>query len=434
MAGATSTLRTLLRTEPFMPGEDPDRAPSAHCGPSASRPGSPRRFLQNQGTIYIFGLIFMAFAIQDIGAGDPGPPELVFRWVVLVGMCLSYAGSAWAADLSLPLRWAYVGLFVALMLSTISYAGWNFTNYAVYPSVMLATLIPWRAARWALLGWNFLVLLSAIPEWSLAPVVLAVMGLLIGLAAGGAFEAGRVRHRLQAAEQRVSTLAVAAERERIARDLHDILGHSLTAISIKSGLAARLTDADPAAARSQMVEVEQIARVALADVRATTTGMREVRLATEIAGSRSVLMAAGIEAVVPSAVPPLADQQSQLLGYVVREAVTNVVRHAEASRCTIEVDDGSVTVTDDGIGMPRAPRKGSGLAGLRRRVAEAGGVLVVRPGDRGGTVIRAVAETSRPAATERPAERDPVHRPDQTRPAGDDDAAAPAPPPVRMVR
>ncbi|SDS97711.1 sensor histidine kinase [Microlunatus soli] len=415
-----STLHTLLRVEPFAEGEDPDRAPTARCGPEAARRWTPRRFLQNQGTIYLFGLVFMIFAVQDIHAGQPTGTELAYRWIGLVGMSLTYLMTAWAADLRLLWRWAYIGLFVALMLSTIGYAGWGFTNFGVYPSVMIATLIPWRHARWAVLAWNLVVLLTAIPQWSLAPVVLAALGLLFGIAVGGGFEAGRVRHRLQAAEQRVSTLAVAAERERIARDLHDILGHSLTAISIKSGLAARLSEADPGAAREQMTEVEQIARVALADVRATTTGMREVRLASEIASSRSVLMAAGIEATVPSALPPMADAESQLLGFVVREVVTNVVRHAEATRCTIEVHEEGVTITDDGVGMPRVPRRGTGLTGLRRRVADAGGVLVVRPAEGGGTVVRAVltAPRSAPGRTEparpEPARTEPA-RPERSR-------------------
>lgn len=396
------TLTSLLRTEPFAPGEDPNRAPTQNCSATARR-GTPRRFLQNQGLTYIFGLVFMAFAVQGLDAGSPSTAELALRWGVLAALAVTYLAAALAADLPLRWRWAYIGFFVGLMLLTAGWAGWGFTNFAVYLSVMIAALIPWRTARFVVLGWNLLVLASAIPERSVAAVLLAVMGLLFGLAFGGGFEAGRVRHRLQAAEQRVSTLAVAAERERIARDLHDILGHSLTAISIKSALAGRLTDADPAAAQAQMAEVEQIARVALADVRATTTGMREVRLAGEIASSRSVLMAAGVEAVVASAVPPMSDQQSQLLGYVVREAVTNVVRHADAGHCTIEVDEDSVTITDDGVGMTRSPRQGSGLGGLRRRVADAGGVLVVRPGENGGTVLRATVRPQSRAAARRPA-------------------------------
>ncbi|HEY9292442.1 MAG TPA: histidine kinase, partial [Microlunatus sp.] len=172
------------------------------------------------------------------------------------------------------------------------------------------------------------------------------------------------------------------------RDLHDILGHSLTAISIKSGLAARLADKDPAAAKVQMTEVEEIARVVLADVRATTTGMRQVRLASELASARSVLMAAGVEAVTPTALPTLTDECSELLGYVVREAVTNVVRHAEATRCVIKVGDHSVEITDDGVGIG-SRRSGSGLTGLRRRVTDAGGTFAVATPEVGGTAVRA---------------------------------------------
>ena len=127
-------------------------------------------------------------------------------------------------------------------------------------------------------------------------------------------EAGAAQGRLQRAEQRVDTLSVAAERERIGRDLHDILGHSLTAISIKAGLAARLVDLDPAAAKAQIAEIEQVSRQALADVRATASGMREVRLATEIASARSVLLAAGIESRMPSALPPLTDAAERAAG------------------------------------------------------------------------------------------------------------------------
>ena len=116
-----------------------------------------------------------------------------------------------------------------------------------------------------------------------------------------------MHYRLAEAEQRVSTLAVAAERERIGRDLHDILGHSLTAISIKSGLAAQArrspTRRRP---RSRSPRSRTIARQALADVRATASGFAEVRVATEIASARSVLLAAGIEARLPTAIEPAA--------------------------------------------------------------------------------------------------------------------------------
>ena len=229
-------------------------------------------------------------------------------------------------------------------------------------------------------------------------IYISVVAAGTGLATGAGMEAGAAQGRLQRAEQRVSTLSVAAERERIGRDLHDILGHSLTAISIKAGLAARLVDLDPAAAKAQIAEIEQVSRQALADVRTTASGMREVRLATEIASARSVLLAAGIESRMPSALPPLSDQASELMGYVVREAVTNVVRHSRAGVCTIVVEPTAVEVRDDGRGLPTGVRSGSGLVGLRSRVEATGGTLQVGAGESGGTVVR--AELWSPAAAQ----------------------------------
>jgi two-component system sensor histidine kinase DesK len=232
-------------------------------------------------------------------------------------------------------------------------------------------------------------------------IYISVISLGMGLATGAGMEAGQAQARLRLAEQRVSTLSIAAERERIGRDLHDILGHSLTAISIKSSLAGKLIGADPVAAKAQIEEVEAIARQALADVRATASGLTEVRLATELASARSVLLAAGVEAQVPSALPGLSDQVSELFGYVVREAVTNVVRHAEATLCTISVTPTQVRIADDGTGRAGgAGRAGHGLSGLTERVAAAGGTLEVdsRPG--AGTVITArLAAAGNPSAT-----------------------------------
>jgi two-component system sensor histidine kinase DesK len=382
-------IRVLLRTEPFVEGEDPDGAPLAYCGDQPARPWTPRRWVQNLGFIFVTGLLFMGFAITPLLDGDPSPLVIGLRVTLLIIICLAYGATPLLADTSLAFRWCYLGAFVLLIAATASYQGWGFVYLGVYVAVVAASLLPWRYARGAVLIWSLAVLVVMIPLRELTPMMISGMSLLAGWGLGISFEAIRIRQRLSAARQRVAVLAVEAERERIARDLHDILGHSLTAISIKSGLAARLAEQDPAAARAQMTEVEQIARVALNDVRATTTGLREVRLALEIAGARSVLMAAGVEAVTPSAVPPMSVQASELLGYVVREAVTNVVRHAEATRCVIAIEDRAVTITDDGTGIRRSGRQGTGLAGLRNRLGTAGGRLIIEPAESGGTVLRA---------------------------------------------
>jgi two-component system sensor histidine kinase DesK len=280
--------------------------------------------------------------------------------------------------------------------------GWGFIGYGVYVSVLLAALIPWRQAWLAIGVLNLLIAATFFASTGPLSIYIAVVGLAVGWAMGGGIEAGRIRYRLRQAETRMSTLSVAAERERIGRDLHDILGHSLTAIAIKSDLAGRLVEHDAAAAKAQIAEVTEIARQALGDVRATASAIRQVRVVAELASARSVLMAAGIEARVPSAVEPMPDDESELLGYVVRESVTNVVRHSRASTCTISVARGSVTVVDDGIGLSRTPRHGSGIAGLADRLAQAGGQLAVTSAPDGGTVVTATLAARAPASSTQP--------------------------------
>src|SRR5699024_9137642 len=124
--------------------------------------------------------------------------------------------------------------------------------------------------------------------------------------------------------------------------------------------------------RAQLAHIEQTSRQALADVRATSSGMRTVRAATEIASARSVLASVGIEAEVPTALPALDDHRAELFGYVIREGVTNIVRHSGAHTATVTVTEDRVRISDDGEGIPAGTTR-TGLAGLARRVAEAGG-------------------------------------------------------------
>jgi two-component system sensor histidine kinase DesK len=376
----------LFSSAPFAADEDPAAAPAASRNACGARPWTLRRGVQNLVYVYAFGLVFLIFAVADL-TDRPGQATL---GAILLGlMAVMYLLSAWVADTSLAARWCYVVAFMLVVGSSSVVWGWQFANYGVYVAVMLAALIPWRQARIAIIAWAVVLVGISWLSHTWTPAYIALIGIGIGLAMGVGLESGRVSSRLRRAEQRVSVLAVAAERERIGRDLHDILGHSLTAISIKSGLAARLVDQDPAAARQQLDEIAEVARQALADVRSTASGFREVRVATELASARSVLLAAGIEAQVPSAVPALSDEVSELFGFVVREAVTNVVRHSDATSCTILVDADAVTVRDDGSGFA-GPRAGSGLRNLAERVAAGGGRFEVESTPGAGTVVRVV--------------------------------------------
>jgi two-component system, NarL family, sensor histidine kinase DesK len=171
------------------------------------------------------------------------------------------------------------------------------------------------------------------------------------------------------------SMALVAERERVARDVHDVLGHSLTALSVKAELAARLIDVDPARAKEELESIQATARQALAEVRATVGGLRAGNLEAELATLPRVLDDAGIETTVAGTVADTDPRHRALLAWVLRESVTNVVRHARARSVVIELGPHGIAVTDDGAGCDGA--EGNGLRGMRERVAGAGGTLEI---------------------------------------------------------
>lgn len=185
------------------------------------------------------------------------------------------------------------------------------------------------------------------------------------------------------AQRRNAELAVENERTRFARDLHDILGHSLTVITVKAELARRLLEsggeADRARALGEVGDLERLGRDALADVRRAVEGYREITLPGEIARARLALEAAGVEATLPGTVDEVPGALRDLFAWTIREGVTNVVRHAGADHCVVTVDQRAVEVRDDGRGLPTdGPCDGHGFAGLRERASQVGATVVVR--------------------------------------------------------
>jgi two-component system sensor histidine kinase DesK len=190
---------------------------------------------------------------------------------------------------------------------------------------------------------------------------------------------------LSVTRQDMAELAVQEERNRFARDLHDILGHSLTVITVKAELAGRLISANPERAASEVADVEQLARAALADVRAAVAGYRELSLAGELVAARAALVAAGIKPDLPTVVDEVPEENRELFAWVIREGVTNVLRHSGARRCTIRLGARSIEVLDDGKGpTPGGGASGHGLVGLRERADLAGASLQVGTAPDGG--------------------------------------------------
>ncbi|MGW4544055.1 sensor histidine kinase [Streptomyces chartreusis] len=207
--------------------------------------------------------------------------------------------------------------------------------------------------------------------------------------------------QLRTAREELARRAVEEERLRFSRDLHDLLGHTLSVIVVKSEAARRLAAGDVAAAQAQLNDIEAVGRQALTEIREAVTGYRQGTLRDELDRAVSALRAAGIEPVVRRSGPPLVPQTEALLGWVVREAVTNVVRHSGAARCEIVVAGSGgervrLTVTDDGGGgggrgqaVPPGAVGGTGLKGLAERLTTAGGTLTAGRGPRQGFVVTA---------------------------------------------
>jgi two-component system sensor histidine kinase DesK len=237
----------------------------------------------------------------------------------------------------------------------------------------LACQVGLAAAVWAVLDLPIWFMLSA-------TLISALVGAVCIQAAVN--EAANAKLRLAQAE--VERLAKVAERERIARDLHDLLGHTLSVVVLKSELAQKLLSRDAARAGEEMADVERIARDGLKEVREAITGYRSSGLLGELENVRHSLVAAGIDATIDASSVPLDPAQETALSYALREAATNVIRHAAATKCHIRfyARDGSalMEVEDNGRGgeMPF----GNGLKGMRERIHALGGVLQ-RETDRG---------------------------------------------------
>jgi len=184
---------------------------------------------------------------------------------------------------------------------------------------------------------------------------------------------------LRRAHDEIEHLATVAERERIARDLHDLLGHTLSLITLKSSLASRLADRDPERAIAEIRDVERISRDALGEVRAAIGGYREAGFARAIASAEQMLAAGGIEAGVAVEPVKMTPGEEAVLAFAVREGVTNVVRHSRASSCSVSLarEEGVLRLTISDDGKWKRALDGTGLAGMRERVDAIGGRLTI---------------------------------------------------------
>ncbi len=250
-----------------------------------------------------------------------------------------------------------------------------FVYAASFAAFVGSTVVAWRiiVALIAVILFEAALLHLSGNFWIFGVVFTGIMGAAMIRNA----EAKRMNAELRAAREDVERIAKVAERERIARDLHDVLGHTLSVIVLKSELAAKLADSDAMRAATEIRDVEWIARESLSELREALAGYRAAGVAAEIERARNVLGAAGVRFECDVDEVRLAPREESVLALAIREGVTNVVRHAGASTCRLqlarEANGCRFTLADDGRGTPA--REGLGLTGMRERIEALGGTF-----------------------------------------------------------
>ncbi len=346
-------------------------------------------------TPYLWLVYFLAFFLEPVERRASGREWLAVALATALFLVLYFRGY-WKQGVDLLpviLGQALLGvIFVPINSGALV--------FFIYAAACVGFTGPPRVATTWLLavvgGFGLEAWLLALPPPTWIPGV--VFALLIGAANTHFAEAHRSRRKLRLAQDEVERLAKLAERERIARDLHDLLGHTLSVIALKAELAGRLLARDPAAAATEIDEVQRISREALSEVRRAVEGYRERGLPAEVAGARRALQAAGVSFECELEPPRLPAAVEGVLALALREAVTNVIRHAGARSCRVTLErqgnEVRLEVSDDGRGGGAA--EGVGLTGMRERAAALGGRLD-RLGE-GGTTLR----VSLPLAGEAP--------------------------------
>lgn len=326
--------------------------------------------------------------------------QLIYALAVFIGPVTTGGGwLVWSLTIGSLLAFAYLyldlvrhgavgmprGLVELVLMAALGYGLLPFniaaTTYVIYAAALVPfALTPSRSVA------VFLILAGGMAlemAFIAGPSRLIVGGwsifLIFMVGVGNLFIGDRERQNdlIRRSREEVEEMAKVAERERIARDLHDLLGHTLSVIALKSELASKLADRDPARATAEIRAVERVSREALAEVRGAVEGYKGRGFSGELRSAEQTLGSAGVRLDIDVKPVPCSPRQEAVLALALRETVTNVVRHARASVCRVvlgvDESDLVMTIQDDGIGGPL--REGNGFAGMRERVTAAGGTI-----------------------------------------------------------
>jgi two-component system sensor histidine kinase DesK len=349
--------------------------------------GVPRRWGALFALVWLFYLLNpleAAWKQRDTVSGWVGIVATITFAVVYAAMFIVMrarrkAGTPFRATMSLGAGFAIVAVEVLLGVVVCVAIGQSGTATAVYLAVTSMMCLP---TRWA---WATTVAIAAVTYGATLTVDGwtedrgLLFGILVaGLAIWGISQAIRGNVEVLSVREENARLELEDQRNRFARDLHDILGHSLTVITVKAELAQKLIGVDPERAKAEVADLERLSRDALADVRRAVEGYRELTLPGELARARMALAAAEIEADLPNSTEEVPGEVRDLFAWTIREGITNVIRHSNARTCTVLLTPRSVEILDDGRG-PDKSVPGNGLVGLRERASAVGASIVTAP-------------------------------------------------------
>ncbi|MFG2062165.1 sensor histidine kinase [Micromonospora sp. NPDC048871] len=361
--------------------------PAAGTGsPAAGQVRRARAVVVTRTVAYVFTVAMLAFGLLPIVTAVTGDRPW---WVVIAGAAgFTVVATAFIRLVTHAMRqpWsdrrghdALLITGIVLLLPVLVDRDWQVIGFLA----LAAVAVTFRPRYGLLLAAGVLVLITVERILLDTPGVafLTVQDVLTGAALAGIIVLVAFIEELFAARAEVARLAVDAERVRFARDLHDTLGHNLSAIALKSELALRLLDQHPVRARTELNDVYGIARESLRDVRTVVKGYRRDSLQRELEGVQSVLVAAGVRCEVATLAAALPAPVEEVLAWAVREGATNLLRHSSASRCRISMTrtdtEVRLDVVNDGAATPAPTDEigGSGLTGLAERLAPLGGTL-----------------------------------------------------------
>jgi len=367
------------------------------------RQTADEQMAEGPGPIGLYPWLLVATgAVRDVQHGVASPAWLAGAG--LAAFAAAYMSSLW---IGLKLHRRRTSLVLVALLAALAIAlsiGFRHNMYSLFPltSIACGALVPWYeppGRPWAPLSVAALANLAALLGWIQGASAGDVFTLWYGTGLSGFVVAVIMKltatiRQLRDTQEELARSAVEQERLRFARDLHDLLGHTLSLMVVKAQAVRKLATRDPELAAQQAADIETVGRQALTEVRQAVTGYRGRGLTAELDGARTALADAGIGAVVRQEGPPLPPEPDALLGWVVREAVTNVIRHSGARSCEIAVryrgGTASAEITDDGRGGPTVhASSGHGLGGLAERTSAAGGTLDAGPRRGGGFTLTA---------------------------------------------